>query len=99
MNSKALDADFVYAWENAEMGILPAKEATTILYPEEKDMAVLNGYTAEYKESHNSTMAFAKRAQVDRVIDAKSTRKYLVSAFDLLFTKYSCVQDKKHNLR
>ncbi len=99
MNSKALDADFVYIWPNVEMGILEAKEAVAILYPDEKDMSKLNELKSEYGETHNSGNSFAKRAQVDKVIEPKNTRKYLISAFDLLYTKYACVQDKKHSLR
>lgn len=98
MNSKPTGADFVYAWPEAKPGILPSKQAVEILYPE-KAPAELKEEEARYKESHNSVQAFAKRAQIDGIIEPASTRKYLVSAFDLLYTKYSCVQDKKHSLR
>lgn len=98
MNSKSLGADFVYAWPEAEMGILPAKQAVTILHGDD-DTKNLNEEIKEYADTHNSVEAFAKRAQVDRVIEPEATRKYLVSAFNLLYTKYSCVQDKKHSLR
>jgi len=98
MNSKSMGADFVYAWPDAELGILPAKEAVEILYAKEQNIDKAQKQ-ASYEQTHNSVSAFAKRAQIDRVIDPESTRKYLVSAFDLLYTKYSCVQDKKHNLR
>ncbi|SFP92542.1 Acetyl-CoA carboxylase, carboxyltransferase component [Lachnospiraceae bacterium XBB1006] len=98
MNSKAMGADFVYAWPDAEMGILPAKQAVEILYANDNNVS-LNDKMADYEQSHNSVEAFAKRAQIDRVIAPESTRKYLVSAFDLLYTKYACVQEKKHNLR
>ena len=98
MNSKALGADFVYAWPTAKMGILPAKQAVEILYPD-KSVAELKEDQEHYSESHNSVESFAKRAQIDGVIDPENTRKYMVSAFDLLYTKYACVQDKKHSLR
>ncbi|MCR4956039.1 MAG: carboxyl transferase [Lachnospiraceae bacterium] len=99
MNSKALGADLVYAWADAQMGILPAKEAVSILYPDVKEVSKLNEEKAKYEASHNNTGAFAKRAQLDRIIEPGSTRKYLISAFDLLYTKYCYVQDKKHSLR
>lgn len=98
MNSKALGADFVYAWPEAQPGILPSKQAVDILYPE-KSAAERKEEQDRYSESHNSVNAFAKRAQIDGIIEPASTRKYLVSAFDLLYTKYACVQDKKHSLR
>lgn len=98
MNAKAIGADFVYAWPEAKPGILPSKQAVEILYPD-KSVAELKEEEQHYGETHNSVQAFAKRAQIDGIIEPANTRKYLVSAFDLLYTKYSCVQDKKHSLR
>lgn len=89
MASKAIGADFVYAWEDAQMGIMPSDMAQKVL----KDAEI------DYDAKHNGASNFAKRAVVDRIIKPENSRKYLVSAFDLLYTKYSCVQDKKHSLR
>lgn len=89
MASKAMGADFVYAWTDAEMGILPADLAKKVFGDADVD----------FNEKHNGADNFAKRALVDRVIRPESSRKYLVSAFDLLYTKYSCIQDKKHSMR
>lgn len=98
MNSKAMGADFVYAWPDAKPGILPAKQAVEIIYPD-KTAEELKDEQLRYGESHNSVNAFAKRAQIDGVITPANTRKYLISAFDLLYTKFSCVQERKHSLR
>lgn len=89
MASKAMGADFVYAWENAEMGIMPAELAKK----------VITDCADNFEATHNGADNFAKRALIDRVIKPENSRKYLVSAFDLLYTKYACVQDKKHSMR
>ena len=40
MNSKSVGADYVYAWDNAEIGMMDASLAAKIMYPGE-DAAVL----------------------------------------------------------
>lgn len=99
MNSKSLGADFAYAWPEADMGILPADQAVKVVYDLANTNLSKEEFTAEYAMSHNGADAFARRGMIDRIITPESTRKYLISAFDLLYTKYSCVQDKKHSLR
>ena len=90
MNSKAFGADFVYAYKEATLGAVEGKEAVKII----GDMD-----SATYDEKYNSALAFAKKGVIDGIIEPADTRKYLVSAFDLLYTKYTLVQDKKHSLR
>lgn len=34
MNSKGLGADIVYAWPNAQIGMMDAKMAVKVMYPE-----------------------------------------------------------------
>lgn len=41
MNSKSVGADLVYAWDNAEIGMMDASLAAKIMYPGE-EAAVLN---------------------------------------------------------
>ncbi len=94
-NSKALGADFVYSFANAKMGIIPGKEASKIL----NQVDEVSITEADYDAKYNGNDAFSRRGAIDRVINSEDTRKYLVSAFDLLVTKYSVVQDKKHPLR
>lgn len=90
MNSKSIGSDFVYAWPNAKIGAMKAESATKIL----KDVS-----KAEYEESHNSAAAQARRGYVHKLIAPQDTRKYLLSAFDLLYTKNKTVAVKKNSLR
>ena len=95
MNSKALGADMTYAWENAEIGMMDARSAAKIMYDGE-DAAVINEKAAEYAALQSSALSAAKRGYVDTIIDAKDTRKYLIGAFEMLFTKREDRPDKKH---
>ena len=96
MNSKAIGADFVYAYERASIGMMPAEFAGKILFGDDPEA---QAKTADFNTTHQSAIAFAKRGAVDRIIAEKDTRKYLLSAYDLLYTKYNAVCDKKHSLR
>lgn len=95
MNSKALGADLVYAWPQAEIGMMDANLAAKIMYAEES-AEVIRQKAAEYEEMQTSPLAAAGRGYVDAVIDPKDTRKYLVGAFEMLFTKREDRPAKKH---
>ena len=44
----------------------------------------------------SSAMAAAKRGYVDNIIAAEDTRKYVIGAFEMLFTKRDDRPSKKH---
>ena len=44
-------------------------------------------------------MTAARRGYVDLILDPADTRKYLVDAFELLYTKCAGVPDKKHGTK
>ena len=95
MNSKAIGADMVYAWPTAEIGMMDAKLAAKIMYAN-TDAATINEKAAEYKELQSSPMAAARRGYVDTIIEPADTRKYLIGAFEMLFTKREERPSKKH---
>lgn len=101
MNSKSIGADIVYAWKNASIGVMDAAPAVKIMYAKEigeSDNAatLINEKAAEYKEMQSSALAAAKRGYVDDIIDAADTRKRVVAAFEMLFTKREDRPAKKH---
>ena len=51
---------------------------------------------AEYKELQSSPVSAARRGYVDAIIDAADTRKYVIGAFEMLFTKREDRPAKKH---
>ncbi len=95
MNSKAIGADMVYAWPTSEIGMMDAGLAAKIMYAD-SDAATINEKAAEYKELQSSPMAAARRGYVDTIIAPADTRKYLIGAFEMLFTKREERPAKKH---
>ncbi|MDD2979239.1 MAG: carboxyl transferase domain-containing protein [Hespellia sp.] len=95
MNSKSIGADMVYAWPTAEIGMMDAKMAAKIMY-EGSDAETLKEKAAEYKDLQSSPMSAARRGYVDAIIEPVDTRKYLIGAFEMLFTKREDRPSKKH---
>ena len=101
MCSKAIGADIVYAWPNAAIGMMDAKEAVKIMYASEiakadNATAMISEKAAEYAQLQSSALAAAKRGYVDDIIEARDTRKRVIAAFEMLFTKREERPAKKH---
>ena len=95
MNSKAIGADMVYAWDSAEIGMMDASLAAKIMYAG-SDAAVLNEKAAQYRELQSGVASAAARGYVDTIISPADTRKYVIGAFEMLFTKREDRPSKKH---
>ncbi len=95
MNSKAIGADVVYAWSNAKIGMMDSKLAAKIMYEGEGN-DVIQTKAAEYDALQNSVDSAAGRGYVDTVMEAADTRKYVIGAFEMLFTKREDRPGKKH---
>ena len=95
MNSKSIGADLVYAWDNAEIGMMDSSLAAKIMYAG-ADASVLNEKAAEYRALQSGVDSAAARGYVDTVIAPEDTRKYVIGAFEMLFTKREDRPSKKH---
>ena len=95
MNSKSIGADLVYAWPTAEIGMMDASMAAKIMYAD-ANAETLKEKAAEYKELQSSPVSAARRGYVDAIVDAADTRKYVIGAFEMLFTKREDRPAKKH---
>ena len=95
MNSKSTGADMVYAWPAAEIGMMDSTLAAKIMYAD-ADADTLREKAAEYKELQSSPLSAARRGYVDAIIEPADTRKYVIGAFEMLFTKREDRPDKKH---
>ncbi len=95
MNSKAIGADITIAWPDAEIGSMDANLAAKIMY-EGQGADVIKEKAAEYAALQTSAAGAAKRGYVDQVIEAADTRKYVIGAFEMLFTKREDRPSKKH---
>ena len=95
MNSKSTGADMVYAWPTAEIGMMDASLAAKIMYAG-ADADTLKEKAAEYKALQSSPLSAARRGYVDTIIQPADTRKYVIGAFEMLFTKREERPMKKH---
>ena len=95
MNSKSIGADMVYAWPEAEIGMMDAKLAAKIMYAD-SDAATIQEEAEKYKELQSSPLSAARRGYVDTIIEPADTRKYVIGAFEMLFTKREERPSKKH---
>lgn len=101
MNSKSLGADVVYAWENADMGLMDPAAAVSIISAEEIEAAEdkkgkLSELTNAYRKTQSSAEANARRGYVDDIIAPEETRQRVCAAFEMLFGKRAALVDRKH---
>ena len=98
MNCKSLGADLVYAWPDAKTGMMEASLAAKIMYADEP-ASVIEKKAAEYDELQGSIQSAAARGYIDRIIDYPDTRKYLIAAMEMLYTKRVEQPNKKHGTK
>ncbi|MCR5420318.1 MAG: carboxyl transferase [Lachnospiraceae bacterium] len=93
MNSKSIGADISFAWNNASIGMMDADIAAKLLFENEENKDEL---MAAYKEMQTSVESAARRGYIDTIIEPQDTRKYIIGALEMLFTKREGRPDKKH---
>ena len=75
--------------------MMDASLAAKVMYAD-ADAATQQEKAAEYAALQDSVDAAAARGYVDTVIEAQDTRKYVIGAFEMLFTKREDRPMKKH---
>ena len=95
MNPKAIGADITMAWPDAQIGAMDGKLAAKIMY-DGQGADVINEKAAEYEALTLNVTSAAKRGYVDQIVNAADTRKYVIGAFEMLFTKSEDRPAKKH---
>ena len=101
LNSKAIGADMVYAWPNAEIAVMGPEGAANIIFAKEINESDNPEQTRqekiqEYRERFANPYVAASNGMVDDVIDPRDTRKYLRSALEMLRNKKKENPKKKH---
>ena len=61
-------------------------------------MVILKEKAKEYEELQSDVYTAARRGYVDTVIDPAETRKYVIGAFEMLYTKREMQIPKKHSV-
>ncbi len=95
MNSKAIGADVTISWPDSQIGTMDANLAAKILC-DGKDAETVSKTAAEYAALQNNVKSAAARGYVDEIVDPADTRKYVIGAFEMLFTKRDERPAKKH---
>ncbi|MGE7837133.1 acyl-CoA carboxylase subunit beta [Viridibacillus arvi] len=101
LNSKAIGADMVYAWPNAEIAVMGPNGAANIIFAREIDNsddpeATRAAKIEEYREKFANPYVAASHGLVDDVIDPRETRIKLIQALDMMKTKKETRPTKKH---
>ena len=95
MNSKAIGADVTISWPDAQIGTMDANLAAKIMC-DGKDAETVSKAAAEYAALQNNVKSAAARGYVDEIVEPADTRKYVIGAFEMLFTKRDERPAKKH---
>lgn len=103
MCSKEMGADRVYAWPSAEIAVMGAEGAASILYSKEiskaEDPAKAQAEkAAQYRDTLANPYVAAGRGYIDDVIDPAETKMALSTALEALRTKREMRPQKKHGL-
>ena len=101
LNSKAIGADMVFAWPNAEIAVMGAAGAANIIHASEiaksADPEALRAQKIEeYKEKFANPYVAASYGLVDDVIDPRDTRIKLMQSLEMLRNKKEDRPAKKH---
>ena len=101
MNSKGTGADVVFAWPIAEIAVMGAAGAVSIIgkkeienaaNPTEKKEELLDSYRRKFMNPYIA----AEHGYIDEVILPQETRRKLADAFSMLKSKKRCLPFKKH---
>ena len=103
MSSRHLGADMVFAWPTAEVAVMGAQGAVSVVseyrkkVKEAKDpQAKIQELIHEYEEAFNNPYIAAQRGYVDAIIEPAETRKRLIDALEIMSTKSEALPPKKH---
>lgn len=98
--SKEMGFDKVIAWPIAEIAVMGAEQAVSIIYKDKllgKDSDKIKAELArEYSEKYLNPYVAAKLGKVDIIIEPKNTRIALIKCLEMLLSKREKRPSKKH---
>ncbi|MDZ5761230.1 acyl-CoA carboxylase subunit beta [Lyticum sinuosum] len=99
MGSKHLGGDIVLSWENAEIAVMGADAAVSILYKNQLSAKDKSTKISDYKQKFATSKIAASRGFIDDVIlHPRNTRRAICNAFEILKNKKDTNQFwKKHD--
>jgi propionyl-CoA carboxylase beta chain len=101
MNARSIRADIAFAWPTAEIAVMGAKGAVSIIHRRElreaDDVeAEAQRLADDYEDRFNNPYVAAERGYIDDVIEARETRPRLISALEMLRNKREATPPRKH---
>jgi acetyl-CoA carboxylase carboxyltransferase component len=101
MNSKSIGADISFAWPSAEIAVMDANGAASIIFRKEIEAAAdpearRAELVLEYEDRFLNPYQAAERGYIDDVIDPRDTRKMLAQSLRMLRTKREQLPPRKH---
>jgi acetyl-CoA carboxylase carboxyltransferase component len=101
MNSKSIGADIAFAWPSAEIAVMDANGAASIIFRKEIESAAdpvarKSELVLEYEDRFLNPYQAAERGYVDDVIDPRDTRRMLARSLEMLRTKREQLPPRKH---
>jgi propionyl-CoA carboxylase beta chain len=101
MNSKHIRADLNFAWPTAEIAVMGADGAVSIIFRRElaaaEDVAERKAeLVADYKDKFANPYRAAELGYVDEILVPRDTRARMIEAFDSLENKRDTNPPKKH---
>ena len=101
MNSKHIGADIVFAWPTAQISVMNPEGAVNIMYADElKSSEDPSSLRAEKMEEFSAMQAspytVAGRGYIDDIIEPAATRKRVIAALEMLYSKREQRPTKKH---
>jgi propionyl-CoA carboxylase beta chain len=101
MNARAVRADLVYAWPTAEIAVMGAQGAVSIIHRREIAAAddadtVRAQLVGDYEDRFANPYLAAERGLVDDGIEPRETRPRLIRALEMLRNKRESMPPKKH---
>ena len=101
MNSKHIRADVSFAWPSAQIAVMGAEGAVSIIHrrkiadaddPDAQRKELIEDYTERFSNPYIA----AERGYVDAVIEPELTRKRLVQSLEMLRSKRENIPQRKH---
>jgi propionyl-CoA carboxylase beta chain len=101
MNARAVRADLVYAWPTAEIAVMGAPGAVSIIHRREiadadNEDDARGKLIADYEDRFANPYLAAERGLVDDVIEPRETRPRLIRAMEMMRNKRETMPPKKH---
>ncbi len=101
MASKHIRADFNFAWPTAEIAVMGAGGAVSIIFRKEiasasDPVATQTELVQDYEEQFANPYVAAERGYIDAVIEPRETRPTLIRALRLARTKRQSLPPRKH---